>query len=302
MSTGQRAPLGKLGRRDTLKFALAGGTSPLAKDLADALLLNGHEVQVFSRTSKHPKVLAYPDLKTRSFDAIVNLIGGHTANIGALEVSQILALSEHLVDVAKERSTPLIHLSSGSVLGPMNSPASIQTPRFAGNPTSKYQELKIKMEQLHEGKRNLLAVSDLRLFSFAGANFLRQSDYFLSKLIKSAVDGNSIKISGLDFLRDFSGPHELASAIESAAISQFSGVANLFSEKPVSRSEILRLFADEFGVNFDYLDSSPTQEIYCASRSKELANFAPRSSLEVITVESKRALALKKSKDLRSWQ
>jgi nucleoside-diphosphate-sugar epimerase len=275
-----------------LKFALAGGTSPLAKDLADALVLNGHEVQVFSRTSKHPNALTYSDLKTCSFDAIVNLIGGHTADIGALEVSQILALSEHLVDVAIKRSTPLIHLSSGVVLGPMSSPASIQTPRFAGDFTSKYQELKIKMERLHEGKRHLLAVSDLRLFSFAGANFLTRTDYFLSKLIKSAVDGNSFKIAGLDFLRDFSGPQELASAIESAAISQFSGVANLFSEKPASRSEILRFFADEFGVNFDYLASSPSQEFYCAARSGELANFAPRSSLEVITAESKRALAL----------
>lgn len=289
MSIGQRVLLGKFGRHLILSFAMAGGTSPLAKDLKDSLLGSGHEVHVFSRSMGISNVLNYKELETRSFDVLVNLIGGHSSTMDDSDVKSILDLSENLVNVAKSRNIPLVHVSSGSVLGTLDSPASNEHPRVSGKFSTRYQEAKVRIEQMHDSYRHLVPIADLRLFSFAGPHFLRDSDYFLSRLCVAAKDKTDFKVAGRGFLRDFTGPHELASAIELAVQNEFSGTANLFSEEPASRSQILDLFADQFELTFQSEEALVDQEIYCASRSFDLSGFSPRSSLEVISSEYVRA-------------
>lgn len=289
MSIGPKALLGRFGK--TLKFALAGGTSALGEDLVEALLSRGHSIQIFSRTPKDNRALPYEELRKGSFDVVVNLIGGYSSNLSDQDVLEILAHSNHFLDVALEQSVPLVHLSSGVVLGPLEHPASNATPRFDGTFRTKYQELKIKLEQLHEKKRPSIDIADLRLFSFAGLNVLNKSDFFLSQLCRSVRDGIPIKLAGNDFLRDFTGPQELANAIEIAASTKFSGVANLFSERPASRSEVLKLFGEIFGAVVEDEEGNPGRDFYCADKELHLEQFNPRTSLDVIASESKRALA-----------
>jgi len=285
MSIGLRALHGKSGRRIALKFALAGGTSPLAKDLTNSLLVSGHEVTIFSRTERGPGSHSYEELDSTSFDVLVNLIGGHSSSLNERDASSILSISEALVNVATTRRIPLVHLSSGSVLGPLDRPASAEQPRVKNHFTSLYQEVKVRIEELHDAKRHHVPISDLRLFSFAGKNFLTESDYFLSTLWKAAEDKSTLRIAGRGFLRDFTGPKELAKAIEIAGQSEYSGAVNLHSDQPATRSEILEIFEQRYGLNFDLSQALPDNDVYCASKAPGLPGFSPRGSLEVILSE-----------------
>lgn len=291
MSIGPKVLHGRFGRHLILKFALAGGTSPLARDLADSLVAAGHQVEIFSRSVNFPFVRDYKDLDNCSIDVLVNLIGGHASTLDSSGVETILDLSGKFVNVCMSRQIPLVHMSSGSVLGRLDSPAPSDHPRVSGKFSSRYQEAKVRIEELHDSYRHLIPIADLRLFSFAGPHFLRESGYFLSNLCVSATHRRVFEITGHGFLRDFTGPQELASAIELSASQQFSGVANLFSSQPASRSQVLKLFKEQFDLSV-YGDEVPqNEEIYCASRSHELLGFSPRSSLEVISSEYLRAFA-----------
>ena len=291
MNIGPKVLLGRFGRRLILNFALAGGTSPLARDLAESLVAAGHHVEIFSRSAKLPNVRDYNDLDNCSIDVLINLIGGHTSTLDTSGVENILDLSGKFVNVCMSRQIPLVHLSSGSVLGNLESPALSDHPRVSGKFSTKYQEAKVRIEELHDSYRHLVPISDLRLFSFAGPHFLRESRYFLSNLCVSAKQGRAFEIKGHGFLRDFTGPQELASAIELSASQRFSGVTNLFSSQPASRFQVLKLFREQFGLSVYGEEVPQSEEIYCASRSHELPGFSPRSSLEVISSESMRAFA-----------
>lgn len=204
-------------------------------------------------------------------------------------VEDILAISKSFVNTAVSRQIPLIHLSSGSVLGALDYPAESEQPRIIGNFSTRYQEVKVRIEELHESHRHLVPIADLRLYSFAGPRFLRESGYFLSKLCSATKEKTTFKPAGRSFLRDFSGPDELASALELAAESRFSGTANLFSDEPVSRSQILNLFEEKFGLIVQSDGAHDEEDIYCASKSSGLQGFTPRSSLKVISNECIRA-------------
>ena len=290
MSIGLRVLHGKFGRRVVLKFALAGGTSPLAKDLADSLLASGHDVEIFSRSASDPGIHSYADLERVPFDVLVNLMGGHSSNMTDRDISSIVSISDDLVNCAMNRHIPLIHVSSGTVLGPLEEPALPEQPRVSYHFATRYQEVKVRIEQLHDSKRHLVPISDLRLFSFAGPHFLRGSDYFLAKLCRATKEKITLQVAGAGFLRDFTGPHELASAIEIASLAKYSGTANLFSDQPASRSEILDLFQEQFGLSFDAEEALPGLDVYCASKKVGLPGFTPRRSIEVISQECAIAL------------
>lgn len=276
---------GRFGRHLIFRFALAGGTSPLAGDLAASLNALGHVVEVFSRSPNHKSVREYKDLDKISCDVLVNLIGGHASTMEESELQAILSKSNFLVNTAVSRQIPLIHVSSGSVLGTLDHPASSEQPRISDKFTTKYQEVKVRIEELHESNRHRVPIADLRLFSFAGPRFLKESGYFLSKLCRAAKEQTAFRPAGRGFLRDFTGPDELASALALAARSEFSGTANLFSDEPASRSQILKLFEENFGLVVQSEEEIYQEDIYCASKNSGLRGFTPRSSLKVISNE-----------------
>jgi nucleoside-diphosphate-sugar epimerase len=283
--------------KPTLRIALAGGQSLLGQDLENALRMLGHEPMVFSRNVRAGDY-SYSRLVSSKPDVIVNLVGGHKASKDPLFLESLTSFSHELVLKARFLDIPLVHVSSGAVFGTLARPALLKTQRAKPPFADQYQEGKILIETLHDLHRAEMRITDLRLFSFVGANFLSRGSYFTSLLYRAFRDGNEVKIQGPDFLRDFTGPLELGKAIEASVIEEFSGVLNLHSESPVSRSEVVRIFigrpqgSEE--VNFQVELSSP--QIYCAEPENVLPGFHPPSSETIIRREIRSAL----SRDLDS--
>lgn len=283
--------------KPNLRIALAGGQSLLGQDLENALRLLGHEPMVFSRNLREGNY-PYSELGRSKPDVIVNLAGGHRAPKNAIYLESLISFSHLLVLKARSLDIPLVHISSGAVFGTLAQPALLNTQRAKPPFANQYQEGKILIETIHDLHRAEMRITDLRLFSFVGANFLSHGSYFTSLLYRGVRDGIEVEIQGPDFLRDFTGPLELAQAIEASVIEEFSGIVNLHSESPVSRLEVLRIFGDSVrvsdGVDFQVDLSSP--QIYCAEPENLLNGFHPPSSVTIIRREMTSAL----SRDFRS--
>ncbi len=267
------------------RIALLGGSSPLGLDLTTELTRRGLNPVTFSRF-KTATTYSYRELDFNSFDCIVNLIGGHKSLMRTSgERDLILEFASNLSQAAARNSVPLLHLSSGI----LSKPQERVPERSLG-----YYKRKFALEKLHTDLRAVGAkIVDLRLFSFAGPNFLARSDYFLCGLRKSIVSGVPITISGPEFTRDFSGPGELVDVIQAFLQCDTSGVFDLTSSKPVARSELLESLEESFGLKFVDLASEQEVEEYIGRRGSSFPRTTPRSSLEVAIEEMRSSLMLK---------
>lgn len=273
-----------------MRLILAGGSSPLGRDLAREFTKQGHSCVVMSRSPK-TGAIPYSSLNQEKPDAILNLIGGHRDNPSAAEVKSALTLGEGLLVRAIELSVPLVHLSSGTAMKPTCGPVASHDPLRNAPFQSPYQELKVRLEELHDAHSTLTQILDLRLFSFVGQNFLTGGKYLLSEAFTAIRENKLLNCSSDDFVRDFSGASEIVSAIESAFRHGVRGKANLYSGRAVSKFEVLEGLRQEFGLNFSITaGNSISQSHYYAASDLQLPGFDPRSSLEVIFQEFRKAL------------
>ena len=274
-----------------MKIILAGGSSSLGRDLAAELSRLGHSCAIMSR-SPQPGAIPYSSLNRQKPDAILNLIGGHRQSLSTSDVENALALGKGLLLRAIELSIPLLHLSSGTVLepkpGPLASTSPLRRPPFQ----SRYQELKVRFEGLHDADASGHQTLDMRLFSFVGQNLLNDGKYFLSEAFAAIRDRKVLTCTSEDFVRDYSGASELASAIEAACRHGVYGKVNLHSGRVTSKFELLERLGEEFGLKFIITAGiSNSTSHYHSAPEPELLGFDPRSSLDVILQEFRKALA-----------
>lgn len=285
-------PLGKLGNNKLQKIGLLGSSSPLGKDLERELVKLGYQVAHFSR-SPSPGKFTYDQIESSGCSVFVNLIGGNrTLNLKS-SVQEILDLYETVIQTSVKLGTPIVHVSSGIIFGVLQQPANSFSKVKKYPFDSAYQELKIKIEQLNEEYRPHLQISDLRLFSFAGPEIIAKGEYFLSKLFRAAVEGKVFRSEGEAFLRDYTSPYELASAIDICLKHSLSLKANLFTAKPVSNKEILEFFSSNYGLVIDFENlNCKREQIYFANAEDLLPNFVPGNSLDAISQATKRSFNL----------
>ena len=273
-----------------MKIILAGGSSPLGRDLAAELSRLGHSCAIMSR-SPQPGAIPYSSLNRQKPDAILNLIGGHRQSLSTSDVENALALGKGLLLRANELSIPLLHLSSGTVLepkpGPLASTSPLRRPPFQ----SRYQELKVRFEGLHDADASGHQTLDLRLFSFVGQNLLNDGKYFLSEAFAAIRDRKVLTCTSEDFVRDYSGASELASAIEAACRHGVYGKVNLHSGRVTSKFELLERLEEEFDLKFIITAGiSNSTSHYHSAPEPQLLGYDPRSSLDVILQEFRKAL------------
>lgn len=265
-----------------MRLILAGGNSPLGRDLRAELSRLGYSCVFMSRSPRAGE-LAYSSLNQEKPDAILNLIGGNRQSVSTSDVEYALMLGQALLLRAIELSIPLVHLSSGSVLQPTTGSVSSNAPLRRPPFQSTYEELKVRFEELHEAHSASNCTLDLRLFSFVGQTFLTSSPYFLAEAFAAIRDLRVLECTSDDFVRDYSGASEVAAAIDSAFRHGVRGKANIWSKKPVSKFEMLEGLRQEFGLNFKIIagESNSTSH-YHSGPEPQLVGFDPPSSLEVI--------------------
>jgi len=299
-----------------MRTVIIGGTSHIARALTPFFREKGDELCLFAR---RPEALKGLDVRVESdfsllpetdYDLLINCIGAGTPNLIRKDPHLWFSVLERFDNLALEslaRKNPealYVHFSSGAVYD-----------RDAGAPVGEESfktvfPNRLTMEQWYpvvqlyaEAKhRSLpaLRILDLRIFSFFSRFIDPDSGYFMTELIKALVEKRPFATTRQEIVRDFPAPADLAALIRRAAgLPGLNTAVDIRSAKSVSKSEILRCFAEKFSLRCEYTDlreSSPNgdSEIYFSDsrRAEEITGAVPRfTSLETLVTETEALLA-----------
>lgn len=165
----------------------------------------------------------------------------------ATYVSRNVLATQTVLEAARAVDLPkLVYASSSSVYGDAESYPTAETVR--PQPVSPYGVTKLAAEHLCELYRinfGLPTVS-LRFFTVYGPR--QRPDMAFSRLIAAGVRGELFELYGTgEQTRDFTYVGDIARALRAAAVSDFTGVANIGGGSRTSMNEVLEIVSEVAG-------------------------------------------------------
>ena len=256
----------------SLKIAILGGTSHIARAITPYLLEAGAELTLFARSPEKLKGSncsvhkGFDSFMYGNFDVIINCIGAGTPKELASDYNRWFSVLEHFDNLALDylknvnQETLYVMFSSGAVYGRQNNAPVEENSfwRFYPNRVSVpdyYAVSKIYSEAKHRSLPQL-KIADLRIFSFFSHCIDLDSGYFMTDLVKALVKNEIFKTSPADMLRDYPHPSDLAALIlRCAAEKHINTALDVASREPVSKNIILKTFSSKFGLKYRSTDS-----------------------------------------------
>jgi hypothetical protein len=230
-------------------------------------------------------------------DVLVNCAGLGAPKDVALHGKKILQITEDMDNlmysyVKIHPRTALINISSGSVYGHhLQNVDNTTQVGFTCNTTNEkelYRIAKFYSEVKHRTWTDLKIV-DIRVFGFAGEYISLDSGFFLADIIRSLIKKETLIVSPVNIVRDYTSAQDLFELIRCVYTQQdLQGVYDIFSKNPIDKISLLEALHAKFGLLYKYSDAiapgQSTRDIYVPSWKKaENIGYKPNStSLENI--------------------
>ena len=279
----------------SLNIAILGGSSHIARAITPYLLESGAEVTLFARNpgklaASHCRVIGdFAELMNGKYDLLINCIGAGTPKELAGDYNRWFTVLEKFDNLALEylqkvnRQTLYVMFSSGAVYGRKNlapaeensvwelSPNKIAVPDY-------YALAKIYSEAKHRSLPDL-RIADLRIFSFFSRHIELDSGYFMTDLVTAILEDKELTTSPGEMLRDYPHPADLSDLIiRCAGEEKINRAIDVASMKPLSKSDILKLFSEKFSLRYKVADNphpaSPNGEANIYLPTTEMAEKA----------------------------
>ena len=245
---------------------------------------------------------SYENLHSQSFDIIINCIGISNPSDIKTHKNKILALSKKYDDVIleylqKHIFCQYLNFSSGIVYGNFLQPPHDE---LSSNSISndllhnEYYLSKIYLEKKHRSLPSLNII-DIRIFSFFSKFINLNTDFFITKIIKSINNNEEFFTTGEIFFRDFIHPKDLFQLIYSCMKNpKLNFAIDAYSRSPISKYDILEEFSNHYNLKYSFKDNLKINEstefkkyYYSLSRKAQNIEYAPiYSSLETLLDES----------------
>jgi hypothetical protein len=123
-----------------------------------------------------------------------------------------------------------------------------------------------------------LNIVDLRIFGFFSHFIDLDSGFLLCEMVRCAKDHTIFHTNSVNIIRDYVAPNDLFMLVKLCLEGEPLNCAlDVYSAKPVRKSELLKLFAEEFGLKIEVEEknhSSPT--------GTKVAYFSDNFTAEVI--------------------
>ena len=301
----------------SLKVAILGGTSHIARAITPYLLKAGVKLTLFARS---PEKLADAPCDVRKlseivfltgkFDIIINCIGAGTPKELANNYNKWFSVLEEYDNLSLRYlreinpSALYVFLSSGAVYGRKSDapaeensvwqlcPNKVDVPDY-------YGIAKLYSEAKHRSLPRL-RIADLRIFSFFSRHAVLDSGYFMTDLVTALLKGETFLTTPTDIVRDYPHPEDLANLIlRCDNETDINRAFDVSSSAGVSKFEILQAFEKEFGLRYRIEDNgvpaSPNgnTNVYLPTRNMvqdALKWQAEYSSLDTLLSETKAIL------------
>lgn len=301
----------------SLKAAILGGTSHIARAITPYLLKAGVKLTLFART---PEKLAGASCDVRKlseivflsgkFDIIINCIGAGTPKELAGEYNRWFSVLEEFDNLSlrylqeTNPSALYVFLSSGAVYGrKSDAPAEENAvwqlcPNKVGIPDY-YGIVKLYSEAKHRSLSRL-RIADLRIFSFFSRYAVLDSGYFMTDLVTALLKGETFLTTPTDIVRDYPHPEDLVNLILCCdSETDINRAFDVSSSAGVSKFEILQAFEKEFGLHYRIEDNgipaSPNGNTHVYLPTQHMVQNALKyqaeySSLDTLLSETKAIL------------
>jgi len=285
-----------------MNIAIWGGTGHVARALYYTFSRRGFNCHCYARNLKKAEQClpsgSFSDFKefpSGKYDILINGISASAANQRFLfETFEIF--DWRMIEFAKDHPSCLcVSISSGSVYNNDFSTPADENTTLTLNPNridnnQIYGLIKLTCEQRHRSFYNLPIV-DLRLFAFFTRYIDFEQPFFMSDVIKAVKNDNVLVTQADDLYRDYAHPDDFADLIYLCAVKKINDCFDLYSRAPIKKSEILDVFALNFGLRYSTGEgwTSPTgnkANYYSSNKKANVVGYEPKfSSIDVLLTE-----------------
>ncbi len=297
------------------KLALLGATGHLAKGLIlEFSSRSSFELTLYARRPEavaqflteqsipqsNCKIKDLESFGTIDHDAIINAIGaGDPKKVQELG-ADILNVTEEFDNTAmnyiqSNPKTRYIFLSSGTIYGTeFSKPAGkLNAPKIFGadSPTNDdYRLAKLEAEKKHRAAIKQ-CIFDIRIFAYFSRFIDQNGAFFMAELVRAIMKNKVFETNGIDMIRDFAVPYDLANLIEFCIkAAPQNATLDLYSKKPFSKFELLEAVEKKYGliytVNNEAKSDKIRQKYYSKDRRAEALGYTPHfSSLDGVLSE-----------------
>lgn len=316
----------ELGHMRSLRIAILGATGHIAKNLIYELSkIQKFQLVLFARNKsalnffinsynidcKNILISDFDEFYSQPYDAIINCIGvGNPLDL-IKQPSLVFSLTEQydnfVLDYLRNYDRAIyIYLSSGAVYGSdFTTPTSymscneLKVNQISSN--DYYTISKINAEAKHRAFSQYNIV-DLRVFGFFSQFVDLQMPYFMNEIVRCVLEDKVFVTNNNEMIRDYIHPKDMAQIIEKLISKrELNDVFDIYSYAPVSKFEIIDLFAIKYNLAHEIKDehyNAPTgNKVNYYSINKRLSEigYTPNFS-SLNSVETASELILFKSK------
>ncbi|WP_158904925.1 NAD-dependent epimerase/dehydratase family protein [Rectinema subterraneum] len=268
-----------------MKIAILGATSHIAKNLIYYFAKDPQcELFLFARNKQavhefiescdsisFSRVLGFEEFLDGNYDAVINCVGigdPHKQKDAGVEFFRITEYYDNLIIdyLLSHKNVVYINFSSGAVYGTAfdsgvtkDSLATIDVNNITS--ADFYRIAKLNSEAKHRAMLDLRII-DLRIFGFFSHFIDLDSGFLLCEMVRCTKDHAIFHTNSVDIIRDYVAPSDLFSLVKLCLEKEPLNCAlDVYSAKPVRKSELLNLFSEEFGLEIEVEEkdhSSPT--------------------------------------------
>lgn len=212
-------------------------------------------------------------------------------------------LARHFI--AGQPSTPYVFYSSGAVYGTgFAAPAGPNTPTIvpvnALEPQHYYTVSKLHSEAMHRASFGA-TILDLRIFNYFSRTLDLGARFLITDMLRCVANGETFVTTDAVMTRDYIHPDDLC-ALMMALLAAPAGTnmpVDAFSAQPITKADLVNLFAEEFGLKteirpvFQTLNTTGAKpEYYSLNRAAAVLGYRPRyTSAESVLIEARAVLA-----------
>jgi len=308
-----------------MKTAVLGATGHVGLNLAKQLCSSSdHEVMLYCRSVEKAERLFQTEIRQQRIslletdlsrvlantpDLIINCVGyGDPAAVmkAGVEVFRLTEVFDNQVLAYLEThpDARYINFSSGAVYGTGFERAVLEedATRIRVNdiqPVDFYRIAKLNAEAKHRACSRFHIV-DLRLFNFFSRFIDLSTRFLISEIVTSLLDKIVFQTTDSDIVRDFISPSDLCDlVIRISSAEPMNAVFDARSLKPVSKMELLRVFSEKFGLEYnidrklEFAEATGKKNVYVSeNRSAErILGFQPKhTSMDTLVQETEAIL------------
>lgn len=305
-----------------MKIAILGATSHIAKNLIYYFVkYPKYELFLFARNKQavhefiescdsisFSRVLGFEEFFDGNYDAVINCVGigdPRKQKDAGVEFFRVTEYYDNLIIeyLLSHRNVVYINFSSGAVYGTAFD-TGVTKESWAtiviNNITSAdfYRIAKLNSEAKHRALPDLRII-DLRIFSFFSHFIDLSAGFLLCEMLRCTKDHSIFHTNSIDIIRDYVAPNDLFTLVQLCFMKgDLNCALDVYSAKPVRKSELLNLFSEEFGLKVeieenDHSSLTGTKMAYFSTNrdAQELLSYFPENT-SIGTIEKETSMLL----------